>query len=107
MYKIKAIVRNSTLYDVKKDLIDISTFSAYQVQITGMSHEHKELRSGSGNYIPKSKIELVCADKDREEIINSIQKTANTGQKDDGVVLSYKIDEFGKIYNIGVDTIGL
>ena len=100
-------MRDSTLYDVKKALIDISTFSAYQVQITGIPHEHKELRTGLDNYILKSKIELVCADKDRGTIINSIQQTANTGQKDDGVVLSYKIDKLGKICNIGVDPIGL
>lgn len=99
-------MRDSTLYDVKKDLMDISTFSAYQVQITGMPHEHKGLRTGPGSYIPKSKIELVCADRGREGIISSIQKTASTGQKDDGVVLSYQIDKFGKIYNIDIHTIG-
>ena len=99
-------MRNSTLYDVKKDLTDISTFSVYQVQITGIHREHKGLRTTPSNYIPKSKIELVCADKDKEEIVNSIQKTANTGQKDDGIVLSYKINKFGKICNIEVDTIG-
>jgi len=36
MYKIEAIVRNSTFYEVKKTLVDagISTFSTYQVQIS-------------------------------------------------------------------------
>ena len=98
-------MRDSTLHDVKKDLTGISTFSVYQVQITEMPHEHQGLRTGPGSYISKSKIELVCADRDREGIISSIQKTASTGQKDDGVVLSYQIDKLGKICNIGVDTI--
>lgn len=100
-------MRDSTLHDVKNVLVEISTFSAYQVQITGMPHEQKGLETGSGNYISKSKIELVCADKDRENIVNIIQKAANTGEKDDGVVLRYQIDKLGKIYNLGVDTIGL
>nr|WP_016939901.1 P-II family nitrogen regulator [Nitrosopumilus sp. SJ] len=98
-------MRNSTLSDVKKSLMDISTFSAYQVQITEISYAHKGLKSDISNYIPKSKIELLCADKDKEEIISTIQKTASTGQKDDGVVVSYKIDKFGKICDIGVDLI--
>nr|WP_232212199.1 P-II family nitrogen regulator [Candidatus Nitrosopumilus sediminis] len=98
-------MRNSTLSDVEKSLMDISTFSAYQVQITEIHHSHKGLKSDTSDYIPKSKIELLCADKDKEEIISTIQKTANTGQKDDGVVVSYKIDKFGKICDIGVDLI--
>lgn len=49
----------------------ISTVSVYQVQITGMHHSHKGMRSGSSNYIPKSKIELLCADKDKDKIIGT------------------------------------
>lgn len=99
MYKIEAIVRNSTFYDVKKSLDEfgISTFSAYQVQITGMHTAHKGIRSSISNYIPKSKIELLCADKDEEKIMEIIKKSANTGEKGDGIVLSYKIDKLVKI----------
>ncbi len=99
MYKIEAIVRNSTFHDVKKSLDEfgISTFSAYQVQISGIHTAHKAMRSSISNYIPKSKIELLCADKDEEKIIQIIQKSANTGEKGDGIVLSYKIDRLVKI----------
>ena len=56
MYEIEAIVRNSTFYQVKKDLvdIDISTFSAYPVQITGLHISHEGMTTHSSNYIPKS-----------------------------------------------------
>ncbi len=99
MYKIEAIVRNSTFYAVKKSLAEfgISTFSAYQVQISGIHPTHTGMRSSISNYIPKSKIELLCADKDEAKIIEIIQKSANTGEKGDGIVLSYKIDKLIKI----------
>jgi len=109
MYKIEAIVRNSTFYDVKKALVDIgiSTISAYQVQISGIHHSHKGLRSSSSNYIPKSKIEILCADKDKDEIVSTIQKTAKTGQKGDGIVFSYKIDKLVKIRDGETDVAAL
>lgn len=86
--------------------MDISIFSAYQIQITEINYIQKGLRSDFSNSIPKSMIELLCADKDTKKIICNIQKTANTGQKDEGVVLSYKIDKFGKISNIDIVIIG-
>jgi nitrogen regulatory protein P-II 1 len=105
MYKIEAIVRNSNFYDVKRALfeIGISTFSAYQVQITGIHHSHKGLRTSSHNYIPKSKIEILCADKDKETVTNIIQKAANTGEKGDGIVFSYKIENLVKIRDAKTD----
>ena len=109
MYKIEAIVRNSTFYNVKKALheIGINTFSAYQVQITGIHRSHHGIRSGISDYIPKSKIELLCADKDEEKIIEIIRKSANTGEKGDGIVLSYKIDKLVKIRDGETDTAAL
>ncbi|WP_249111209.1 P-II family nitrogen regulator [Nitrosopumilus sp. K4] len=86
--------------------MDTSIFSAYQIQITAICDSDKESSSDSNNYTAKSKIELLCADEDKSEIISTIQKTANTGKKDDGLVFSYKIDRFGKICNIGIDIIG-
>lgn len=99
MYKIEAIVRNSTFYDVQHALaeIGITTYSAYQVQITGIYREHKGLKTNTSNYIPKSKIEVLCADKDVDKIVNLIRTSASTGQKGDGIVFSYKIDKLVKI----------
>ncbi|MGY5147497.1 MAG: P-II family nitrogen regulator [Candidatus Nitrosopumilus sp. bin_7KS] len=99
MYKIEAIVRNSTFYEVKKALgeVGIVTFSAYQVQISGIHHAHEGVRTHSSNYIPKSKIELLCSDEDKDKIIEIIQKTASTGEKGDGIVFCYKIEKLVKI----------
>lgn len=87
IYKIEAIDRNSTFYEVKKALgeVGIVTFSAYQVQISGIHHSHEGVRTHSSNYIPKSKIELLCSDEDKDKIIEIVQKTASTGEKGDAL----------------------
>lgn len=99
MYKIEAIIRNSTFYEVQKALseIGIRTFSAYQVRISGIHKEHHGIRNKTTDYIPKSKIELLCSDDDKEKIIRIIEKSASTGEVGDGIVFCYKIENLVKI----------
>jgi nitrogen regulatory protein P-II 1 len=99
MIKIEAIVRNSVLHEIQDALaeIGIPTFSAYLVQITGIHRGHEGLRNKTSDFIPKTKIEILSVDKDEEKIINTIQKAANTGEKGDGVVFTYNINNIVKI----------
>jgi len=99
MIKIEAIVRNSVLHEIQDELaeIGIPTFSAYQVQITGLHRGHGGLRNKSSDFIPKTKIEILCANKDEEKILDTIQKAASTGEKGDGVVFTYNVDKIIKI----------
>ncbi len=99
MRKIEAIVRNSVLHEIQDELaeIGIPTFSAYQVQITGINRVHEGLKNKTSDFIPKTKIEILCADKDEEKIINTIQNAASTGQKGDGVVFTFNVDKIIKI----------
>ena len=109
MIKIEAIVRNSVLHEIQDTLaeIGIPTFSAYQVQITGIHRGHEGWRNKTSDFIPKTKIEIFCAEKDEEKILNTIQKAANTGEKGDGVVYTYNINKIIKIKDgqTGVDAI--
>jgi len=109
MIKIEAIVRNSVLHEIQDALaeIGIPTFSSYQVQITGIHLGHKGLRNKTSDFIPKTKIEILCADETEEKIVNIIQKTASTGEKGDGVVFTYNIKKLVKIKNAqtGVDAL--
>jgi len=101
MIKIEAIVRNSVLHEIQDALakIGIPTFSSYQVQITGIHKGHEGLRNKTSDFIPKTKIEILCVDESEEKIINTIQKTASTGEKGDGVIFTYNIDKLVKIKN--------
>ncbi len=99
MIKVEAIVRNSVLHEIQDELaeIGIPTFSAYQVQITGLHRGHGGLRNKSSDFIPKTKIEILCANKDEEKILDTIQKAASTGEKGDGVVFTYNVNKIIKI----------
>ena len=99
MIKIEAILRNSVLHQVQDALaaVGIATFSSYQVQITGIHKVHEGWRNKTSDFIPKSKIEILCSDEDEEKIVNTIQKAATTGEKGDGVVFTYNINQLVKI----------
>ncbi len=99
MIKVEAIVRNSVLHEIQDTLADIGipTFSAYQVHITGIHRGHEGWRNKTSDFIPKTKLEILCADKDEQKIIDAIQKSANTGEKGDGVVFTYNINKILKI----------
>ncbi len=99
MRKIEAILRSSVLHEVQDALakIGIPTFSSYQVQITGIHKVHEGWRNKTSDFIPKSKIEILCTDEDEEKIVNAIQKAATTGEKGDGVVFTYSINQLVKI----------
>ncbi len=99
MIKIGAVVRNSVLHEIQDALaeIGIPTFSSYLVQITGIHRGHEGLRNKTSDFIPKTKIEILCTDKNEEKIVNTIQKAAKTGEKGDGVVFTYNINKIVKI----------
>jgi nitrogen regulatory protein PII len=97
--KIEAIVRNSVLHEIQDELgeIGLPTFSTYQVSLTGIHKGHTGLKNKTSDFIPKTKLEILCSDKDTDKIVNTIQKTACTGEKGDGLVFAYHIDKIVKI----------
>lgn len=105
MLKIEAIIRNSALPDIQEILAKqgIPTFSVYQVQMTGIHKAHLGWRNKMSDFIPKSKIEILCSDSVSNEIIKIIQDVAKTGEKGDGIVYSYPINKIVKIRNGAID----
>ena len=109
MLNVEAIIRNSVLHEIQDTLaeIGIPTFSAYQVQITGIHRAHEGWRNKSSDFLPKPKIAILCADNDEEKIIDAIQKAASTGEKGDGVVFAYNINKLVKIRDKQTDIAAL
>ena len=99
MKKIEAVVRTIKIHEIQHQLIEIGipTFSIYQVQITGIHKGHEGLKNKTSDYIPKLKIEILCADKDEDKVINAIQKAGQSGEKGDGVIFTYDINKLVKI----------
>lgn len=109
MLKIEAIVRSSMLQDIQETLAKkgIPTFSIYQVQITGIHKAHEGWRNKMSDFIPKSKLEILCPDKVGDEIVTIIQEAARTGERGDGIVYSYKINKLVKIRDGATDEAAL
>jgi nitrogen regulatory protein P-II 1 len=105
MLKVEAIVRSSMLHDIQTILAKngIPTFSIYQVQMTGMHKAHKSWRNKMSDFVPKSKLEILCPDNMGDEIVKIIQEVARTGEKGDGIVYCYKINKLVKIRNGDID----
>jgi len=105
MLKIEAVIRNSVVADIQDALAEngVPTFSIYQVQITGVHKAHEGWRNKMSDFVPKSKIEILCPDNVEDEIIQIIQNTARTGEKGDGIVYVYKINKLVKIRNGEID----
>ena len=71
MLKIEAVIRNTRLQQVKNELaqIGITTFSTFKMDVSGISHgfssDGKPGSFKTSALIPKTKIEIICRDKDR------------------------------------------
>lgn len=95
------MIRNSKLHDVQDALaeLDIPTISTYEIQLSGIHKGHKGWRNKTSDYLPKSKIEILCADEKQESTVNAILNSAKTGEKGDGIVFAYPINQLVKIRN--------
>jgi nitrogen regulatory protein P-II 1 len=108
LLKIEAVVRNSKLHEVKEALkeIGIPSFSSYEVKIAGIHVGHISWRAHSrkvSDLIPKSKIEIICHEKDEEKIMETLAKAAHTGETGDGIVFVYSINKLLKIKNSAIN----
>jgi nitrogen regulatory protein P-II 1 len=105
MIKIEAVIRSTKLQQVKNELeqIGFTAFSTFKVEMSGLSHGYTSGgKPGSfkrSALIPKTKIEIICKDKDREAITDAISKGAKTGQVGDGIVYVCPLTNLTKIKN--------
>ena len=98
MKRVEAIIRPSKLDEVKEALaeIGISGMTLTEVKGFGRTGGRKEVYRGSAyvvDFVPKVKIELVIADSQVNQVIESIEKTAKTGRIGDGKIFIVGIEE--------------
>ena len=91
MKKIEAIVRHFKLEDVKNALTEqgIHGMTVSEVRGYGRQKGHTEIYRGTEyavDFVPKVKIEVVCAHGELQTVIDTIVKTAQTGQIGDGKI---------------------
>jgi nitrogen regulatory protein P-II 1 len=104
MTKLEAIIRPSSLDAVKDALreIGVEGMTVSEVRGHGRQKGHTEVYRGreySVDLLPKIKIEMVLADSRVEEVVETILKSARTGQIGDGKIFLSRIDDAIRIRN--------
>ena len=98
MKKIEAIVKPFKLDDVKEALNDIGVqgMTISEVKGYGRQKGHKEIYRGAEyvvDFIPKIKLEIVVPDEMVDQVVDTIQKSANTGKLGDGKIFVVTVDQ--------------
>jgi nitrogen regulatory protein P-II 1 len=91
MKRIEAIIRPSKLDEVKSALSEagIQGMTVTEVKGFGRTGGKREVYRGSAyvvDFLPKIRVEIVCADSLVTTILDAVQKSARTGKIGDGKV---------------------
>ena len=91
MKKVEAIIRHHRLEEVKNALSEhgIHGMTITEVRGFGRQKGHTEAYRGAEynvDFVPKVKIEVACTDNNLQLVIDSILRTAQTGQIGDGKI---------------------
>jgi nitrogen regulatory protein P-II 1 len=102
MKKIEAVIRHFRLEDVKNALTEqgLQGMTITEVRGFGRQKGHTEMYRGTEyavDFVPKIKIEVVVPDDRLRTIIDTILRTAQTGQIGDGKIFVSSLDEVIRI----------
>ena len=98
MKKIEAIVRHFKLDDVKNALADqgITGMTVTEVRGFGRQKGHTETYRGTEytvDFVPKVKVEVVVSDDKVQTVVDTVLKSAQTGQIGDGKIFVVDLSE--------------
>lgn len=102
MKKIEAIIRPEKLDDVKKALESSGYPGITITEAEGHGKQKGVTQQWRGevfrvDLLPKTKVEIVVADKDQEKILSAILKAAGTGSVGDGKIFVSDVSEAVRI----------
>jgi nitrogen regulatory protein P-II 1 len=98
MKKVEAIIRHFKLEDVKNALTErgIHGMTITEVRGFGRQKGHTEMYRGTEyavDFVPKVKMEVVCADDQVQNVVDTIMSAAQTGQIGDGKIFVSDLQE--------------
>ncbi len=102
MKKIEAIIRPHKLDEVREALQEAGCRGLTVTEVKGYGRQmgHSEIYRGSEytiNFLPKVKIEIICADGDVEKAIDIVLKKAKTGEVGDGKIFVLPVEEVVRV----------
>jgi nitrogen regulatory protein PII len=102
MKKIEAVIKPFKLDEVKDALnaIGVQGITVSEVKGFGRQKGHTELYRGAEyvvDFLPKVKLEIICADALVQKIISTIETTAKTGRIGDGKIFVTPVEDVIRI----------
>jgi nitrogen regulatory protein P-II 1 len=102
MKKIEAIVRHFKLEDVKNALTEVGINGMTITEVRGFGRQkgHTEMYRGTEymvDFVPKIKLEVVVSDEQLNRVIETIMRTAQTGQIGDGKIFVSSLENTVRI----------
>lgn len=102
MKKIEAVIRHYKLEEVKNALTaaGVEGMTVTEVRGFGRQRGHKEMYRGAEytvDFLPKVKLEVVVSDAVVRSVVDTIIKTARTGQIGDGKIFVTDLSEVIRI----------
>jgi len=113
MKKVEAVIRHFKLEDVKNALTEqgVQGMTISEVRGFGRQKGHTEMYRGTEyavDFVPKIKIEVAVNDNHVQRVIDTIMRTAQTGQIGDGKIFVSDMSETIRIRTgeTGEDALG-
>lgn len=102
MKKVEAIIRQFKLDEVRLALGEIGVTGVTVTEVKGFGRQkgHAELFHGVEHttpFLPKAKVEVVCADDLAEKVVETIMAMARTGRIGDGKIFVSPVDDVIRI----------
>jgi nitrogen regulatory protein P-II 2 len=102
MKMIAAVIKHFKLDDVRKSLTDIGVHGMTAIEVKGFGRQkgHMEVYRGveyEVQFLPKIKIEVAVPDNRLDEVLNTIESSAKTGEIGDGKIFVYDLKEVIRI----------
>jgi nitrogen regulatory protein P-II 1 len=102
MKKVEAIIRHFKLEDVKNALTErgIHGMTISEVRGFGRQKGHTEMYRGTEyavDFVPKVKMDVICSDANLALVIDTIMRSAQTGQIGDGKIFVSELSDVVRI----------
>jgi nitrogen regulatory protein P-II 1 len=102
MKKVEAIIRHFKLEDVKSALTEhgVQGMTVTEVRGFGRQKGHTEMYRGTEytvDFVPKIKIEVIVPESQVQGVVDTVIKSAQTGQTGDGKIF---VSDLGQIVRI-------
>ncbi len=102
MKMVSAVIKHFRLDEVRKALTDIGVQGMTAIEVKGFGRQkgHTEVYRGveyEVRFLPKVKIEVAVDEDKLDEVVNTIQENARTGEIGDGKIFVYDLQDIIRI----------